>query len=849
MVTPKLRIWLWSLPLMAVSLGLIGLAGMRAWRQPYDGLDWSSLNGTIVAIAPQGPAVTADIQVGDTVVAIDGIPLHKIASLYGGQAAGDRVTFTLVRQGQRHEADITLASAPFPLLLQILEPALIAGGLWLIGALVLALRPASSEARLFFVVNQLASSAFATGILSTFGLQVSGSIFNLCLCWLAPLLVHFHATFPAPWPNARRGQLLKFFYGLAGLLSLPYATISLSQLRSMPAYLVIYGGVRGFFALAVLAATALLLHNYRFISSRVVRQRIRVSLFGTTLALTPLVLASVLPAIVYGSPLLPYPVSFAFSLLSPLAYAYAIYRFNLFETDRVLNRSLVYFTLALFWAGGYLAVLALLNHFVPTAMPLGPWVGALLILFLSAVLPLLQKSIQKGVDRLFYGGWYDYQAIVARFSQALSVTLDECDLAELLIEQLPLALRVRAAALLLWSENGGLRVFCPKLAEGRPCSMPGKCLGCRLSANPPAAPAAEGQRPAECKIGPGSTDMPLAPEVQKTSALVQFLRLHNHPIEVGRLRLAVGEANVTASERPLLRSPDIQLWQPLVFQDEVEGVLLLGAKLADDAYGSDDDHILRTLAGYAAATARNVRLVRELRQRLDEIALSKRRLQEMHYRLLAGREEERKRLAREIHDGPVQALIGLSYQLRNGMLENQGRPPAEMLRGLRERSLALASELRELCADLRPPALDMLGLAAAIRTHVFEGLSAEPAITLDLQDKPGMLSQEMAITLFRIYQEAVTNAVRHADATQVRVRLEMETGICTLVIQDDGRGFALPRKLEDLVQQKHFGLMGMQERAKALGGRLEVVSAPKAGTEIKVWIPLNERLAESAEAG
>ena len=145
-------------------------------------------------------------------------------------------------------------------------------------------------------------------------------------------------------------------------------------------------------------------------------------------------------------------------------------------------------------------------------------------------------------------------------------------------------------------------------------------------------------------------------------------------------------------------------------------------------------------------------------------------------------------------------------------------------------------------------ALALLGLAAAIRTHVFERMSAGPAITLDLQDQPAILSQETAITLFRIYQEAVTNAVRHADATQVRVKLEMDTHICTLAIHDDGRGFAPPRQLEDLVQEKHFGLMGMQERARALGGQLEVLSAPSAGTEIRVWIPLNERLADPVKA-
>jgi signal transduction histidine kinase len=129
-------------------------------------------------------------------------------------------------------------------------------------------------------------------------------------------------------------------------------------------------------------------------------------------------------------------------------------------------------------------------------------------------------------------------------------------------------------------------------------------------------------------------------------------------------------------------------------------------------------------------------------------------------------------------------------------------------------------------------------LAVAIRTHVSDEVRQGPVITLDLQNDQGVLSQGAAISLFRIYQEAVLNAIRHSEADQVTVRLEMGTETCTLSVRDNGRGFVRPARLDELVQQRHFGLAGMQERAEALGGRLEVKSTPGAGTEITVRVPV-----------
>jgi signal transduction histidine kinase len=838
----RLKGWYWLLPLSAVSLILLVAAAMRAWQTPYDGMTLST-SGTVIGVAAGGPADRAGLRAGDTVVAVDSVPVSEASHWYGSKQPGQTAVLTLSQNGATRQAEITLGTAPLSVALEWAAAVLIALELWLIGTVVLALRPASNEARQFFAINQLGSWALSAGLLSVFGLPPAGSLFNLCLCWLAPLIVHFHLTFPVAWPEPRRGLVMKLFYGVAAVLSLPYAFMSLPSLKVLPGYLVLYNGVRVFIVLALGTATALLLSHYRFAARAAVRQRVRVSLWGTSLSLMPTVLFSLLPDILRGSPWLPYPLSFSFFVLSPLSYGYAIYRYNLFETDRILNRSLVYISLGLLWGGLYLALVVPLTRLLPAAGLLSPLVGALLVVLMAAILPALQRSIQKGVDYLFYGGWYDYQAAVARFGQALSVTLDEGALAELLVQQLPTTLRVRAAALLLRKADGGLGLFCLNQRDTRPCRTPGKCLGCRIMFHRQADADAREAGPARRE----PAVEPPEPSVWPDSALQLFLQRQNRPLEAERVRQASDRAEAAAGEAALLFNPEVSLWQPLVFQGELEGVLLLGPKMADDAYSADDYQILETLAWQAAATARNVFLVRELRQRLNEIADSKRGLQEAHRRLLVGREEERKRLAREIHEGPVQELIGISYQLREGVRQSEGTALAEMLNSLRSESLRLVSDLRLICADLRPPALDVLGLAVAIRTHAAEEMRAVPAVSLELQNDQGILTADAAISLFRIYQEAATNAIRHSGANRVIVRLEIDGEACRLAVSDDGRGFVRPARLEELVQQKHFGLAGMQERAEALGGRLEVQSAPGWGTEIRVVVPLNgSRVAEPA---
>jgi signal transduction histidine kinase len=205
-----------------------------------------------------------------------------------------------------------------------------------------------------------------------------------------------------------------------------------------------------------------------------------------------------------------------------------------------------------------------------------------------------------------------------------------------------------------------------------------------------------------------------------------------------------------------------------------------------------------------------------------------------------GQEEERKRLARELHDDTVQDLIALSHRIEMARRTLQHDPAAasqrlDELKALVDESLA---ELRRFTRALRPIYLEDLGLLPAIEMLVRDveatgGLSASFRAT----GQPRRLTEEIELTLFRIAQEALTNVVQHAQASTVDLVLDFTPDEVLLTVEDNGVGFSVPDRPEGLARAGHFGLVGMRERAALVGARLTLASQPGAGTRVAVHVP------------
>lgn len=219
-------------------------------------------------------------------------------------------------------------------------------------------------------------------------------------------------------------------------------------------------------------------------------------------------------------------------------------------------------------------------------------------------------------------------------------------------------------------------------------------------------------------------------------------------------------------------------------------------------------------------------------------------LAELQRRLMQGREMERLRVAQDLHDGPLQEIIGVSYQVQ--ALENAIPSDAdhEQLETLQDALQQLTKSIRSMCGELRPPTLVPFGLEKTILSHAEEFQSSHPELQIELslaQDGQA-LSEQIRIVLFRIYQEALNNILRHAQASSVWVRFWLNEEQAVLEVQDNGIGFELPNRWIKLARQGHLGLVGAIERAKEVGGSLEITSAPGQGTLIQAIVPLKEDL-------
>ncbi len=204
-------------------------------------------------------------------------------------------------------------------------------------------------------------------------------------------------------------------------------------------------------------------------------------------------------------------------------------------------------------------------------------------------------------------------------------------------------------------------------------------------------------------------------------------------------------------------------------------------------------------------------------------------------------EDERRRLARELHDEPLQIVLAVARQLdRLGSLPALPAPMVEDLDRARRHTLDAAGSLRRLSRGLRPPTLDQLGLAAALATLVRDLDEAQPGLVAQIQVDAGSLryASELELGVFRIAQEATTNAVRHASAHRLAVSLRQEAGRLVLEVQDDGNGFDVQAEMAAALSTGHLGLSGMAERARLLGGDLEISSAAGKGALVVAAVPV-----------
>jgi len=260
---------------------------------------------------------------------------------------------------------------------------------------------------------------------------------------------------------------------------------------------------------------------------------------------------------------------------------------------------------------------------------------------------------------------------------------------------------------------------------------------------------------------------------------------------------------------------------PLSYQGSTIGQLMIAPREPGGAFNPAEMALLASIARQAGTAVYAAQLTADLRR--------------SRQRLVTAREEERRRLRRDLHDGlgPVLASLTLTIDAIGKLMSVDQAAAAGLLQELKEQSQTAVQDIRRLVYDLRPPALDDLGLSAALRESAtrYRQIGVQFTVNTPMQMPP--LPAAVEVAAYRIAQEAMTNVVRHAQARTCQVILALEQNALSVTVQDDGRGLSA-----DL--QPTLGLRSMRERAEELGGRFTIESHNGGGTIVKAELPLEE---------
>jgi two-component system sensor histidine kinase DegS len=256
-----------------------------------------------------------------------------------------------------------------------------------------------------------------------------------------------------------------------------------------------------------------------------------------------------------------------------------------------------------------------------------------------------------------------------------------------------------------------------------------------------------------------------------------------------------------------------------------------------------DELTMTSIAGQAAVALENNLLYKNVNLLLQRYVEQNEKLTQLSGKILKAHEEERKRIAREIHDGPAQSAAGLALKLELCKRKIQSGSPdilSEELDKLGDYVRSTVQEIRTIIYDLKPSYLDD-GLFSAVQNHIEvcmenSGLDIE----LKISGKDFGLEYYIVSTLFRIVQEALTNINKHAHATKVNISLNISGGTLQLIVADNGKGFDITNyeQSKQVGISRGFGIEGMKERVELINGIIEINSAPLKGTFIKVKVPL-----------
>ena len=284
---------------------------------------------------------------------------------------------------------------------------------------------------------------------------------------------------------------------------------------------------------------------------------------------------------------------------------------------------------------------------------------------------------------------------------------------------------------------------------------------------------------------------------------------------------------------------------PLKVKDRVVGVMNVASHVAGH-FGADDVSLLNSIGDYLGTAIEQAKLYERL-TRAGE------RYRALLQHALTAQEQERKRIAQELHDETSQSLTSLSLSLKAiiGMAEMRGIGDAEFMQRLQTThsyAVHASNEIVKIMKELRPTLLDELGLPAAIHRYAKNTIQSQGInLTTEFAGADQRLPSEVEVTLFRVAQGLLGNVLEHSGAKNVSINLECNASECVLRIDDDGKGFNVSKLTKVEPSGRGAGLFTMRERIRLLGGTSSIVSKPGKGTKVMAKVPLVRNVEEEDE--
>lgn len=766
---------------LALCLIILFSAAVFVYR-PYDGMALlSGFGGEISAIYIPGLADSAGFKVGDRILAVNGIqvdPWMQRPFYPAGLQAGDQVIYHIIRNGGTLDIPMKLGSyLDNPrLLAAILGAILLAGVFWLIGLLLCLFAPLQDvRARLIglcWLLGGIAAAAGGPGVQSHFWgahttFRVSWALLGFAL--IASHLYFPFQSFPARW----RGLLINLLAGLALIIALSevfddtilkpanFSLANFGLLSNQLSY--------AWFLGAVLVSIFLVLRSRFRSQDAEVRRQTGIILWATVLGFGPFLVLTLIPLLLFGDRAVQADGGYTslFLVLIPMAYAYVIHQRRLLRIDAIVNRLVVFFILmisVLLASFAILGILAILLKLPPEF----PLFGSLAAAVVALPSTILEKKVQVQVNRILYGTYYDHATITATLSSELTRAVDRKTLTDLLTGRLCVQMGVQQAMLYL---------------------VEGDALQRQGSKSAPAF-------------------------ISLDDELCQTLQGSDQPVRGNNLWALL-------SESAQVRWLDLdwgQLFIPIVFEEEMVGLLILGGRPSGDLYSAQDIAILGTVAHQAALAVSNIQLVDSLRG--------------LNRRLVYTEDERRKGIASELHDSVLQDLFFIKHKVSR--LQNGDE--------INEFFDQLIGRLRTTIQKQRPALLNA-SLPLALQGLVEEmdrlvGEDGPHIIWCAELPNEVKLPDPLATSVYRIAQEALTNAIKHSHARQIEVSLEcLPSGLLELSIHDDGVGMKASNNGRGS-KESHFGLVMMRERAAMINGELRIDSQPQQGTIVELRVAI-----------